>query len=149
VQGFIRANRSGPLATEARRLVSSINTKDRTLKSALSLAVLGLVALLIATGSAASNQEFAATTKVNVTMTDYAFALSKKTVRTGTVIFQVVNKGEVVHDFKIARKKTPIYEAGQGGALRVVFKNIGRYPFICTIPGHAAIGMKGVLKVIR
>ncbi len=82
-------------------------------------------------------------------MTDYAFALSKKTVRRGTVIFQVVNNGEVVHDFKIARKKTPIYEAGQGGVLRVVFKNIGRYPFICTIPGHVDIGMKGVLKVVR
>ena len=88
-------------------------------------------------------------TIVKVTMTDYAFALSKKTVRRGTVIFQVVNQGEVVHDFKIARKKTLIYKAGEGGALRVVFKNVGRYPYLCTVPGHALLCMKVVLKVVR
>ena len=120
------------------------------MRSALALAVPGLVALLLAAGPAASGREAAvATTRVKVTMTDYAFALSRRTVRTGTVIFQVVNNGEIVHDFKIARKKTPIYGAGQSGVLRVVFTKPGRYPFICTVPGHAAIGMKGVLKVVR
>ena len=120
------------------------------MRSTLALAVPGLVALLIAAGPAASGREAAvATTRVKITMTDYAFALSKKTVRTGTVIFQVVNNGEVVHDFKIAGKKTPIYQAGEGGALRIVFKKVGRYPYLCTIPGHALLGMNGVLKVVR
>lgn len=120
------------------------------MKAALALAALGLTALLVAAGPAASGPESGtATTKVKVTMTDYAFALSKKRVRAGTVVFSVVNRGEVVHDFKIARKKTPIYETGQGGVLRVVFKKPGRYPYICTIPGHVDIGMKGVFRVVK
>lgn len=111
--------------------------------------VLGLLALAIAAGPAASGGgSAAAPIKVKVTMTDYAFALSKKVVRRGTVVFQVVNTGEVVHDFKIAGKKTPIYETSERGALRVVFKKIGRYPYICTVVGHADVGMKGVLRVV-
>ena len=114
------------------------------------LFVLGLLsALALAAPASSSSDSAGRTTKVEVTMTDYAFALSKKTVRKGTVVFKVVNNGEVVHDFKIAGKKTPIFEAGQGGALRVVFKKIGRYPYLCTIPGHVEIGMKGVLKVVK
>jgi len=80
-------------------------------------------------------------------MDDFSFALGKTSVPRGTTIFRVVNKGEIIHDFKIAGKKTPIYETGQGGSLRVVFKKAGRYPFVCTVPGHVAAGMKGVLRV--
>jgi uncharacterized cupredoxin-like copper-binding protein len=149
MRDFLQASSSGPLGTEARSLVSS-RRGGPTLKRALGLVVLALGALVVAAGSAASREgSAAAPARVKVTMTDYAFALSKKVVRKGTVVFTVVNNGEVVHDFKIAGRKTPIYEAGQSGALRVVFKKVGRYPFICTIPGHVAIGMKGVLKVVK
>jgi uncharacterized cupredoxin-like copper-binding protein len=58
-----------------------------------------------------------------------------------------MNKGETVHDFKVNRKKTPIYDAGKGGTLKVTFTKRGKYPFLCTVPGHAASGMKGVLTV--
>lgn len=120
------------------------------MKRVTSLAVLTASALLLAAGPALSGREVgAAPTKVKVTMTDYAFALSRKTVKRGTVVFSVVNNGEVVHDFKVARKKTPIYETGQSGVLRVVFKKTGRYPYLCTVPGHSDFGMKGVLKVIK
>ena len=80
-------------------------------------------------------------------MTDYAFALSKQRLVHGKVVFRVVNTGEVVHDFKIAGKKTPIFTNGQSGLLRVAFKKPGRYPFVCTVPGHIAAGMKGTLIV--
>lgn len=85
--------------------------------------------------------------RVGVTMTDYKFKLSKASVKRGTVLFTIVNTGEVVHDFKIAGKKTAIYEAGMSGSLKVTFKKPGRYPYLCTVPGHALAGMKGVLKV--
>ena len=55
--------------------------------------------------------------------------------------------GEVVHDFKIAGKKTPYFTNGQSGVLRVVFNKPGRYLFVCTVPGHIAAGMKGTLIV--
>jgi uncharacterized cupredoxin-like copper-binding protein len=29
----------------------------------------------------------------------------------------------------------------------VTFSKAGTYPYLCTVPGHAAAGMKGVLRV--
>jgi uncharacterized cupredoxin-like copper-binding protein len=112
------------------------------------LAGLGLVALLgVAAPASSTPDATTGVTRVQVVMDDFSFALARKAVPRGTTVFRVTNEGEVIHDFKIAGKKTPIYEAGQGGTLRVVFKKAGRYPFICTVPGHVAAGMKGVLRV--
>ena len=112
------------------------------------LAAAPLAAALVAAGPAASlHSPSAPPTTVKVVMTDYDFALSKKRLVHGKVVFRVVNTGEIVHDFKIAGKKTPIFTKGQSGLLRVAFKKPGRYPFVCTVPGHIAAGMKGVLNV--
>lgn len=118
------------------------------MRSTQMLYVVVLVGALVVVGpAAAANVSPAAPTTVKVKMTDYAFALSKKRVLKGAVVFQVVNRGEVVHDFRIAGKKTPIFTTGQAGVLRVAFKQPGNYAFVCTVPGHVAAGMKGVLKV--
>ena len=114
----------------------------RVRRATAALAV-GLAILVVCEPVAA---ETAATT-VRVTMTDYRFVLSKTTVGRGTVVFRVVNRGDKPHDFKIKGKKTPIYAAGKGGTLRVTFGAAGRFRFVCTVPGHAALGMKGVLRV--
>ena len=37
--------------------------------------------------------------------------------------------------------------AGKRATLKVTFKKAGRYPYLCTIPGHAPAGMKGTLVV--
>jgi nitrite reductase (NO-forming) len=87
------------------------------------------------------------TAAVTVTATEFKFKLSKSTVPVGTVTFTVVNKGKIGHDFKIAGKKTPIIKPGKSARLKVVFKNKGRYPYLCTVPGHAKLGMKGTLSV--
>jgi uncharacterized cupredoxin-like copper-binding protein len=84
---------------------------------------------------------------VNVRMTEFKFALSKKTVPRGTVTFHVSNKGNISHDFKIKGKKSALYTSGKRGVLRVTFRQAGRYRYLCTVPGHAAEGMKGVLTV--
>jgi uncharacterized cupredoxin-like copper-binding protein len=123
-----------------------LTTRRRGLRAALALAALGLA---VAPVAASSQGAVGTPARVRVVMTDYAFALSRKVVKPGTVVFSVVNKGEVVHDFRIAGKKTPVYDSGQSGTLRVVLKRPGRYPFICTVPGHALAGMKGVLRVVR
>jgi uncharacterized cupredoxin-like copper-binding protein len=47
------------------------------------------------------------------------------------------------HDFKIAGKKTALLKHGQTAKLTVTLK-AGKYPYSCTVPGHAAAGMKGV-----
>lgn len=131
-----RGARSRSLALPRRRPVLA-------LAAAASLLGVGAAEIAETSGAGQVRQPM-----VTVRMSDYAFALSKTTVRRGTVSFKVVNVGEVVHDFKIAGRKTPIYAAGGGGVLVVTFRRPGRYPFICTVPGHTAAGMKGVLKVV-
>jgi uncharacterized cupredoxin-like copper-binding protein len=84
---------------------------------------------------------------VSVTLTEFRIKLSQAQVPRGTVTFKVANNGDIFHDFKIAGKKTPIYNPGKGGTLRVTFRKPGRYPFLCGVPTHAALGMRGVLRV--
>ncbi len=85
-------------------------------------------------------------TAITVTATDLHFKLSKTSTPHGTVTFTVVNKGKIAHDFKIAGKKTPLIQAGKSARLTVTLK-AGKFPYLCTVPGHAAAGMKGTLTV--
>jgi plastocyanin len=87
------------------------------------------------------------TSRVTVTATEFRFRLSKRTVPTGTVIFTVVNRGRITHDFRIAGKKTRVLQPGQRATLRVKISKKGRYRYICTLLGHASAGMKGVLAI--
>ena len=111
------------------------------------VAVVALVASVSAFGGSAQQT---ATTTVAVTAgkpSELKFTLSKTTILKGTGIFKVTNKGKISHDFKIAGKKTPSLTAGKVSTLKVLFKKAGKYPYLCTLPGHAAAGMKGVLVV--
>jgi uncharacterized cupredoxin-like copper-binding protein len=58
-----------------------------------------------------------------------------------------VNKGHVPHDFKINGKKTPLVAPGKSATLKVTFTKARKYPYLCTVPGHAASGMKGTFTV--
>jgi uncharacterized cupredoxin-like copper-binding protein len=88
----------------------------------------------------------ATSTTVTVTETEFHFKLSKTSVPHGAVTFVIVNKGKLAHDFKIAGKKTPLLAPGKTTRLTVTLK-AGRLPYICTVAGHAAAGMKGTLIV--
>jgi uncharacterized cupredoxin-like copper-binding protein len=109
------------------------------------LAVCSLASPALAAGSHAVRPH--STAAVTVTATEFKFKLSKSTVPVGTVTFSVVNRGKIGHDFKIAGKQTPIIKPGKSAKLNVVFKKKGRYPYLCTVPGHAKLGMKGTLSV--
>lgn len=85
---------------------------------------------------------------VTVVMKEFKFVLSRRSVPKGTtVVFKVVNRGKITHDFKIAGKKTKNLNPGKSARLTVKFRKQGRYAYRCTIPGHAAAGMKGVFSV--
>jgi uncharacterized cupredoxin-like copper-binding protein len=113
--------------------------------------VIAVTATLLIVGSPAVLQaataHASATTTVTVTALEFKFTLSKSSVKHGTVLFKVVNKGHIAHDFKIDGTKTPLIKPGKSSTLTVTFAKPGRYPYVCTVPGHAAAGMKGTLKV--
>ena len=87
--------------------------------------------------------------QVTVVMKEFRFILSTRSVHTRAVVFRLVNRGHLPHDFKIAGKKSPLVAPGKKGMLRVVFRRAGGYRYACTVPGHAQAGMKGVLRVKR
>jgi len=78
---------------------------------------------------------------------EFKFTLSKHSIAKGAVTFFVSNKGALAHDFKIAGHVTKRISAAHSAVLTVAFTKAGSYPYMCTVPGHAAAGMKGVLKV--
>jgi uncharacterized cupredoxin-like copper-binding protein len=78
----------------------------------------------------------------------FSFSLSLKSIKHGSVTFLVKNVGTgLQHDFQINGKKTPLISSGKSATLTVTFAKAGSYPYSCTVPGHAAAGMKGTLKV--
>jgi uncharacterized cupredoxin-like copper-binding protein len=110
------------------------------------LAVAALVAAVSALGAGASPTA-SAVAVIAGKPSELRFTLSKKAVPKGLVTFKVTNRGTLGHDFKIAGKKTSKVSPGKSTTLKVTFKKPGRYAFLCTVPGHAAGGMKGVLRV--
>jgi uncharacterized cupredoxin-like copper-binding protein len=112
------------------------------------VAVAGLAVAGVFTSGTASAKPKPKVVKVTVVMREFKFALSRRSVPTGTtVVFKVVNRGKITHNFKIAGKKTKNLNPGKSATLTVKFAKKGRYAYVCTIPGHAAAGMKGVFAV--
>jgi uncharacterized cupredoxin-like copper-binding protein len=118
--------------------------------SALALGAVTLAALaLIPLATARIDRQAAATaTTVQVKGGEFFFRLSAKSAaKPGKVTFSFKNIGHVRHDFKINGKKTPLIRPGNTVKLVVSFKKKGTYPYLCTVPGHAEAGMKGVFRV--
>ena len=107
----------------------------------------GLLAALCvgATPSLGAGSHTSATTET-VTASEFKFKLSKSRVPRGKVVFTVRNTGKLAHDFWINGKKTPRVSPGRTAKLTVTLK-AGKFPYLCTVPGHASAGMKGTLTV--
>jgi uncharacterized cupredoxin-like copper-binding protein len=67
-------------------------------------------------------------------------------VRHGVIRFRVKNVGVLPHNFVIAKHQTVLVTRGKRAVLDVTLKH-GRYRYFCSIAGHAAKGMNGVLVV--
>jgi uncharacterized cupredoxin-like copper-binding protein len=94
---------------------------------------------------------------------ELAFKLSKTSmVPAGTVTFKVTNLGVAFHNFKVCTipvpsaagaknvcigKATAILKKGQSATLTLKLPVAGKYEFLCTVSGHAAAGMKGLIGV--
>jgi uncharacterized cupredoxin-like copper-binding protein len=111
----------------------------------LATAIVSLTVVQLAPGRTLRSS---ATKTIQVKAGEFFFRLSTKTIaRPGKVTFVLKNVGHVKHDFKINNKKTPLTAPGKTAKLVVTFKKKGKYPYLCTVPGHAAAGMKGFVTV--
>lgn len=121
--------------------------KRTSLVALLTASVMAVLAVGVFAGAgSASSSSSTAATKVVVRASEFKFVLSRKTAPAGAVTFVVTNKGNTTHDFRIAGKKTKMLAPGRSATLKVVLKK-GKYAYICTVPGHAAAGMKGAFVV--
>jgi uncharacterized cupredoxin-like copper-binding protein len=91
---------------------------------------------------------------------ELAFKLSKTSeIPAGVVTFNVTNSGKIAHTFEICTtpttsdtansckgKVTPLLQPGKSATISVTLKK-GTYEFVCTFPGHASAGMKGLIGV--
>jgi uncharacterized cupredoxin-like copper-binding protein len=125
--------------------------------AAIGVAVLAAGLMLVLRTSAEAATQ---TTTVTVTAgkpSEFGFRLSTKTFKHGPVTFKVTNGGQIPHDFKICTKGgtantctgvvTGLLSPGASATLTHTFKTKGSYEYLCTVPGHAAGGMKGDVRV--
>ena len=109
-------------------------------------AVLAVAAVSVFAVTAYAGSDQATATSVTVTIKNFHFTLSKKSAKHGKVTFKVTNKDSIKHDFKIAGKKTPLLGKNKSASITVTLAKGKKYQYICTVPGHAAAGMKGTFK---
>jgi uncharacterized cupredoxin-like copper-binding protein len=118
----------------------------RLLLATATVAVAGLVLTPLAAAHTARAARTTAT--IQVKAGEMYFRLSTKSVsKPGPVTFVVKNSGRLSHDFRIDGKQTALLAPGKTATLAVRFTKAGKYPYLCTVPGHAAAGMKGVFSV--
>jgi uncharacterized cupredoxin-like copper-binding protein len=116
----------------------------------LTLTAVAITALALVQFASARTepQAHASATTISVSGKEFSFKLSKKSIaKPGKVTFNFKNVGHVKHDFSITGKKTPMISPGKTAKLAVTFKKKGKYPYRCTVPGHAAAGMRGTFTV--
>ena len=126
----------------------------------------GLLAwlLTVGSGSAAGQSSAGRVTTVTVTAgkpSELSFKLSKSSnVTPGLIIFKVTNAGKLTHDFKICTrpatstsansctgKVTKRLKPGQSTLMAALTLKKGQYEYLCTVPGHAGAGMKGLVGI--
>jgi plastocyanin len=115
----------------------------------------GLAVALLASallGAAAAAPQ--APTQVRVLIVRDGFVLSRDTVPRGVVVFTVVNRDTLAHDFSIPSGgktvwvgKTPVLAPHQRFVLRVRFRARGRYDYYSSLPEQSELGFAGQLLV--
>jgi len=119
--------------------------QSRRVAVPLTTAVAALLCVLLAGSIGATSSK---TITVRVNARDFSFALSRRSVPAGaSVRFVVRNRGSTVHDFVVKGRRTRKLGPGQRQVLTVSFPRKGSYRFLCSVPGHARLGMKGTFGV--
>lgn len=123
------------------------------LVAAVALALLGVTAL--ANRGPGARDE--GNKSVEIVMTEMRFSPNRIDARVGqSVTMTIVNRGSQRHDLAFPAIGMPnlrgvetLTMPGESSRLTISFDRPGTYPFLCTIPGHAASGMTGAVFVSR
>lgn len=133
-------------------------TLRRTLRGALLASALAL-ALTAVTGAAArtaprSRARAASGGALQVTQVEYRLALSRYSVTAGRLSLWAVDRGRDHHDLRLralgarAQLVSPELRPGQSWN-GIVYLHAGSYELWCSLPEHARLGMRAVLRVLR
>jgi plastocyanin len=89
-------------------------------------------------------------TKVNVVAKDFSYSLDTKQAKAGEITFIVQNDDSMHHDFAIqgngVERKTPMIALVENASFTVDLKP-GTYTYVCTVPGHEQLGMRGAFTL--
>ncbi len=102
---------------------------------------------MMISGAASPTQKRTVTIRVDAR--DFSFALSRRSVPAGaTVRFVVRNRGVTAHDYVLGRAtRTRVLSPGQSQIITTTFRKKGTLTFLCSLSGHARLGMKGTFGV--
>ena len=109
-----------------------------------------LVVALSACGGGGGGGVTKTATGGKITVGAYDIRFDVKTIKTsaGPLTVTLVEHGALDHTFKIAGKSPELkVTSGKSSATATYNLTKGTYSFECTIPGHAAQGMKGKIEV--
>jgi glucose/arabinose dehydrogenase len=119
--------------------------QSRRVAVPLAIAAATILCVLLAGSTSAAS---AKTITVRVVARDFSFALSRRSVPAGSSVrFVVRNRGNTVHDFVVKGRRTRKLRPGQKQVLTVSFPRKGSFRFLCSVSGHARLGMKGTFGV--
>ena len=106
------------------------------------------IAAVVAAGAAiiAAAPAMGATTTINVqTTSGLKFTGMPSSLKAGTYKFVYKNSSGMGHNLRVGTKTTPVFTSGTKSITVTLKKGVTK--FECTVPGHAAAGMKGTITV--
>lgn len=110
---------------------------------------LALAAAAVACGGPSGGGAPAGSTQVQ--QMDFSFKPKDLTVKSGKVVFFLVNSGPSAHDMLIADSsgktiaRSSLVQSGDTSTFTIDNLPAGKYVFYCDVPGHRAAGMEGTL----
>jgi plastocyanin len=81
---------------------------------------------------------------------EFAIKLDNTQAKAGDIKLIIRNEGNMPHDFALSGEglgeKTPMLQPGESATLEVRLQP-GSYKYVCTVAGHAMLGMQGEFTV--
>ena len=109
-----------------------------------------LVLAFAAPATSAPSSSSSTTLRISAKAAGLAFSTTRLTAAHGTVTIMMKNLSPIPHDVAIqgngVNTKGKIVPKGGTSTVTATLKK-GVYTFLCTVPGHAAAGMKGKLTI--